>query len=65
MPPAETQKVWKEYLAMIVIVLVLTFLIGLVRSKSVNSEMIWDWLATSTALSVGLCAGRAIMKRYG
>ena len=60
-----TQKVWREYLATVAIVLVLTFLIGLVRSRSVNKEMIWDWLATSAALSLGLCAGRAIMRRCG
>ena len=64
MRPAVSQKMWKEYLATIAIVLVLTFLIGLVRSRSVNKEMIWDWLGTSAALSVGLCTGRALMRRY-
>jgi hypothetical protein len=61
----ESQKVWRERLATVGIVLVLTFAIGLVRSSGVTKEMIWDWLATSAALSIGLIAGKAIMQRYG
>jgi hypothetical protein len=60
-----TRKAVEEGLTTVAIVLVITFLRGLVRSKGVSKEMIWDWLATSAALSVGLFAARAIVSRYG
>ena len=55
----------RDYLAMVAIVFAITFLIILARTKQVTEGMIWDWLAESTALSVGISAGWAIWRRYG
>ncbi len=53
-----------DYLLTVAIVFAITFLIGLARTKQVSKEMMWDWLATSTALSIGICTGWAIRRRF-
>jgi hypothetical protein len=63
-PPARG-KGHREYVATAAIVFVITFLMGLMRSKGVTREMIVDCLASSAALSLGLFAGRALWRRFG